>query len=48
MSAPRPTPKPRDIATFRERRAWQREDRAYRKWAGPKQTFEPDMDDGDF
>ena len=32
MSAPRPR-KPRDIDTFRERRAFQRDDRAYRKWA---------------
>lgn len=31
MSAPRPR-KPRDIETFRERRADERDHRAYRKW----------------
>ena len=31
MSAPRPR-RPRDIETFLERRAFRRDDRAYRKW----------------
>lgn len=39
MSVPRPR-KLRDIEIFRERRAFQRDDRAYRKWSASVPRFE--------